>query len=294
VPDAVPGYANAEREEGEAKADPEPDQRLPGEGDIAHLGRLDDDRAHCFDSLHLPCRSPHPEIVASRCQDVRPNRADYNEGYHPKKGSTMATNSPDSQPVSQPDFWEAAYQQGRSGWDLGGPAPAFDTLLRSANRPAAGRAAVVGCGRGHDALAFARNGFTLVGFDFAPSAIAASRESAAAAGLTAEFVQADIFALPSTYDGAFDYVVEHTCFCAIDPARRAEYVEVVRRLLRPDGELIGVFFAHGRPGGPPFTTDADEVRRLFGGRFTVESLEMAVSIESRRGKELLGRFRRPT
>lgn len=205
----------------------------------------------------------------------------------------MATNSPDTQPVNQADFWEAAYQQGRSGWDLGGPAPAFENLLGSANRPAAGRAAVIGCGRGHDALHFAFNGFSVVGFDFATSAIAASREAAAASSLTAEFVLADIFALPPKYHGTFDYVVEHTCFCAIDPARRPEYVELVRRLLRPEGELIGVFFAHGRPGGPPFTTDADEVRRLFGGRFTIESLEPAVSIESRRGKELLGRFRRP-
>ena len=205
----------------------------------------------------------------------------------------MATNSPTSQPVNQPDFWEAAYQEGRAGWDLGGPAPAFEQLLGGAKRPTPGRAAVIGCGRGHDALRFARDGFTVVGFDFAPSAVTAARRAAATAGLSAEFVQSDIFSLPTGYHEAFDYVIEHTCFCAIDPARRPDYVGVVQGLLRPGGELIGIFFAHGRPGGPPFTTDAADVRRLFAGLFTIETLGPAASIESRRGQELFGRFRRP-
>ena len=204
----------------------------------------------------------------------------------------MSSIAPDGSTVSHPIFWETAYQQGRTGWDLGGPAPAVAHFLKSAQRPAAGRTAVLGCGRGHDARAFASEGFSVVGFDFAPSAIAESQAATAAAGLSVEFVQADIFALPSKYDGTFDYVVEHTCFCAIDPTRRREYVDIVWRLLRPEGELIGVFFAHGRPGGPPFTTDAKEVREMFGERFTIESLETAVSIESRRGQELFGRFRR--
>ncbi|HLZ10247.1 MAG TPA: methyltransferase domain-containing protein [Chloroflexota bacterium] len=204
----------------------------------------------------------------------------------------MAANSANSQPVSRPDFWESAYQEGRSGWDLGRPAPAFEQLLSGANRPTAGRAAVIGCGRGHDALHFARNGFAVVGFDFAPAAVAAARESATRECLSAEFVQEDIFRLPPEYRETFDYVIEHTCFCAIDPSRRPEYVEVVRGLLRPGGELIGVFFAHGRPGGPPYSTDAEEIRRLFAGQFAIETLESATSIESRRGQELFGRFRR--
>ena len=204
----------------------------------------------------------------------------------------MEASSSNSSTISQPGFWESAYQEGRSGWDLGGPAPAFVQLLGGPKRPTPGRAAVIGCGRGHDALHFARNNFTVVGFDFAPSAVAAARQSALDAKLTAEFVQSDIFSIPEPYQEGFDYVIEHTCFCAIDPARRPEYVRVVQGLLRPGGELIGVFFAHGRPGGPPFTTDAEEVRRLFARPFAIETLEPAVSIESRRGQELFGRFRR--
>ena len=195
--------------------------------------------------------------------------------------------------LSDPSFWEERYRAGQSGWDIGRPAPPFENLLRAPDRPTPGRLAALGCGRGHDALLFARHGFSVTGFDFAPSAVQDARSAAARSGIAAEFVQADLFTLPTTYAGRFDYVLEHTCFCAIDPARRGEYVDVVRRLLRPGGELIALFFTHGQPGGPPFTTDVDEIRRLFGSVFTIERLEPARdSIESRRGREVLGRLRR--
>lgn len=206
----------------------------------------------------------------------------------------MAKPEYQTNPVSDSSFWEERYQAGQPGWDLGRPAPAFEDLLSASDRPAPGRIAVVGCGRGSDAYLFARQGFAVVGFDFAPSAVEASRAGAASEGLTtAEFVRADIFAIPEAYRGSFDYVLEHACFCAIDPARRAEYVEVIRKLLRPGGSLIALFMAHGQPGGPPFTTDADEIRRLFGAAFEIERLEPpANSVESRRGKEILGILRR--
>lgn len=194
--------------------------------------------------------------------------------------------------VSVSDFWEQRYRTGDAGWDLGQPSPPFVALLNGPDCPAPGRVVVVGSGRGHDALLFARHGFTVTGVDFAPSAVTAAQTAAEQAGLPATFVQADFFTLPATHAGAFDYVLEHTFFCAIDPARRPEYVEVVHALLRPGGELIGLFYAHGRSGGPPWTTDADEIRRLFAPRFTVERLEVAAdSAERRRGQELLARLR---
>jgi SAM-dependent methyltransferase len=152
---------------------------------------------------------------------------------------------------------------------------------------------VIGCGRGHEAVLFARHGFATTGFDFAPSAIAEARETAGEAEVAVEFVQADIFALPPRYAGQFDLVVERACFTAIDPARRGEYVQSVRSLLRPRGELIGVFLDHDQPSGPPFGTSAAELRRLVAGFFEVEQLESPPrSTENWRGRELFGRFRR--
>jgi SAM-dependent methyltransferase len=201
--------------------------------------------------------------------------------------------SDDASRVSQSGFWEQAYQEGRAGWDLGHPALAFEDVLAGPEAPQPGRVAVIGCGRGHDAILFARRGFDVVGFDFAPSAVDAARQAARASSVAAEFVQADIFALPTRYHETFDYVVEHACFSAIDPSRRIQYVDVVRSLLHPDGELIGLFFAHGQPGGPPFSTDADELRTLFDNSFVAEELgPPARSVERRRGHELFARLRR--
>lgn len=195
--------------------------------------------------------------------------------------------------IEIPHFWEQRYQEGTTRWDLGQEAPPFARLLNSADAPPPGPAAVLGCGRGHDALLFATHGFEVVGFDFAPSAIQAARRNAEKMAIAAEFLQRDIFDLVPEFAGNFDCVIEHTCFCAIPPRKREAYVEVTRSLLRPGGEVIGLFFTHNRPGGPPFGITPEEIKQYFAPHFELVSLELAFdSIPSRRGEEHLGRFRR--
>lgn len=194
--------------------------------------------------------------------------------------------------ITQPNFWEKRYQENSTRWDLGQAAPAFVQLLDSPNTPKPGRTAVLGCGRGYDALLFADRGFEVVGFDFAPSAIADARSLAAARNSTAQFLQRDIFELDEEFPQGFDYVVEHTCFCAIPPERRPEYVQLVRSLLRPGGELLAIFFTHTRPGGPPFGTTPDAIARDFGIDFDILTLDpIANSVSSRQGEEHFGRLR---
>lgn len=196
-----------------------------------------------------------------------------------------SSNSPQS---LTPDFWEGRYQEGTARWNLGQPAPPFVSLLNSADAPQPGRIAVLGAGHGHDALLFAEHGFEVVGFDFAPSAITAATAAAQSRGLSAQFLQRDIFALPEEFSHDFDYVLEHTCYCAILPEQRAEYVQVVRSILRPEGELIGLFWAHSRPGGPPFGTTPDELLQRFSTNFEVISIQQpSESIASRQSEEYL-------
>ena len=133
----------------------------------------------------------------------------------------------------------------------------------------------------------------MVGVDFAPSAIAAARGAAQALGLSVEFLQQDIFSLPETFAGSFDYVVEHTCLCALDPSQRPAYVDLVRSLLRPGGELLAIFFTHGRPGGPPFDITRAEICDRFGPGFEIVRLEPVIgSVAEREGEEHWGRLRR--
>jgi SAM-dependent methyltransferase len=196
------------------------------------------------------------------------------------------------QSITESIYWEQRYQEQTTRWDLGQAAPAFVSLLNSEKKPNPGLTAVLGCGRGYDGLLFAEHGFEVIGFDFAPSAIAQATSLAQATNSTAKFLQRDIFELAREFPHAFDYVVEHTCFCAIPPERRGEYVQLVRSLLRPEGELIALFFTHTRPGGPPFGSTPAEIRQYFEADFEILSLEPVLnSVPSRQGEEHIGHLR---
>lgn len=195
--------------------------------------------------------------------------------------------------VSEPGFWDVHYQQAAPPpWDLGRPSPVLEAWL-AANPDARGRALVPGCGAGHDAVALARAGFEVVALDFAPGAIEAVRARAAREGLALEAVEGDALALGAGLAGTFDWVFEHTCFCAIDPERRDAYVASMAGALKPGGALVGVFFTHGDAGGPPYDTNPAELRARFGEAFEIERLAPATeSVAHRAGEEHVGVFRR--
>jgi len=191
-----------------------------------------------------------------------------------------------------PDFWESRYQQGTTRWDIGKAAPAFVSLLQSDNAPMPGKTIVLGCGRGYDALLFAEAGHAVTGVDFAPSAIAAATALAQQANLSVQWRQDDIFHLPQHYSHQFDYVVEHTCFCALPPEQRTAYINLVQSLLKPTGELIAIFFTHQRSGGPPYGIQPSDIRALFTPQFDIVQLDpINNSVPSRQGEEHFGRLK---
>lgn len=193
---------------------------------------------------------------------------------------------------ARPEDWENRYHEGTTPWDLGKAAPPLASLLNSASAPSPGRVAVLGCGRGYDAMLFASYGFDAIGFDFAAPAISDATALAQSQGNSAQFLARDIFNLPSEFDKYFDYVVEHTCFCAIDPQQRPAYVQMAKAILKPQGELIGLFFTHNRPGGPPFGVTPAEISQYFSADFEMISLLPATdSVPQRQGEEYLGRFK---
>ena len=195
--------------------------------------------------------------------------------------------------VNAAQMWETAYQQGSDRWDLGAPAPALRRLAAS-GRLAPGRMIVLGAGRGHDARAFARHGFTVTAVDFTDFAVQEMQRLADAdAPLT--IVQHDLFSLPATFDGGFAYVLDHTCFCAIDPQRREAYVDLVARLLERRGTYISLAFPLGPlDGGPPFAVTVEEVAALLEPRgLTLVAREVPHdSMPQRRGREELLLFER--
>lgn len=197
--------------------------------------------------------------------------------------------------VDQARYWDEVYAESEDNspnWNLGEPNPEFAWRLGH-DRPAIapGRIIILGCGYGHDARLFAQRGFQVTAVDFSEWAIRGARETLSDLGEAVELLQDDVFALPERLHGQFDYVAEHTCFCAIHPSRRAEFAEVAARLLKPGGQLIGLFYHHGKHGGPPWNSTPEQIRAAFEPLFHIGTLvESEHGLERRKGKELWGRF----
>ena len=170
--------------------------------------------------------------------------------------------------------WEEHYREGRTPWDKGEPAPPLVDFLDL--QPLRGNILVPGCGLGHDvrAIAAASPEARVTGLDLAPTAIERARMFRAAG--QERYVAGDLFARAGEWAGAFDWVWEHTCFCAIDPSMRDAYVQAVSQALRPGGRLLGVFYLNPyddehRPEDyrPPFGVSLEELERRFGGEFEI-------------------------
>lgn len=184
-------------------------------------------------------------------------------------------------------YWEDNWRRGESPWQIDGVAPPIVRLLdEEPDRLRPGRVAVVGCGRSNEPGMLARRGFSVVGVDFSPAAIAKMN------GGAARYVAGDVRHLPFQ-PGSLDYVMEQTCYCAIDPGDRPYYVREVTRALKPGGRVFGLFYEPQPPGNPPFQVTEEDVRRGFGERFEIERLERPKdSIGRRAGREWLALLRK--
>jgi methyl halide transferase len=195
--------------------------------------------------------------------------------------------------VNTPDFWEDLYARGGDGWELGAPALPLVDFFATARLPGA-RVAIPGCGRGHDARFLASLGYEAVGFDFSPAALSAARTLAAREGSTAQFEARDVFTLGRDLTNSFDGVWEYTCFCAIDPVRRGEYVASLAHAVRAGGWLLACFFPlRSTSAGPPFPVSMDEVRRVLRPAFRIERAYPPLrSVRGRQGREWMVLARR--
>src|SRR5437868_15282618 len=125
-------------------------------------------------------------------------------------------------PKSASSSWETRYQTKDMPWEKGEPSPGLVDFLAVHPKLPHGSVCVPGCGTGHDVRAWAKAGFQAIGYDVAPSAIRLATERTQAAGLRANFQLADFLHDPAP--SRFDWVFEHTLFCAIQPNERDDYV----------------------------------------------------------------------
>jgi SAM-dependent methyltransferase len=213
---------------------------------------------------------------------------DYDDETITHHGKTYQTQAylQDLPDANKGEWWtEVYFSEGKPRWDLGEAAPALKSMLPRLKLPKS-RILVLGCGEGHDAAFFAKDGHNVTAVDISPEAIRRAKEKYGHLS-TINFVEADIFKLGREFESSYDIVFEHTCFCAINPSKRNELIKVWNRCLIEKGFLMGLFFVTEKRQGPPFGASEWELRErlkkgyqfLFWGRWRE-------SIPRRLGKEL--------
>ena len=197
--------------------------------------------------------------------------------------------------------WEASYRACVTPWDKGAPAPPLLEWLAQPGHRFHGEVLVPGCGYGHDARAIAATGqaAAVCGLDLSNTAVEQARLFPVVGGES--YLVADLLALPLGLRDRFDWIVEHTCFCAIDPLRRKDYARAVASALKPGGRLLAIFYldpwSGGQTlppgGGPPFATSVNELDTLFTKEFQiVEEYVPGRAFPGREGRELVRLLRR--
>jgi len=185
--------------------------------------------------------------------------------------------------------WNEHYLNQNTPWDLGAATPEFLRLVKEGRLPTKGNALVPGAGRGHDAILLAKNGWETSVVDLSAKAIEALLEEASKEKRNIFSYKIDFFDLPKIgfHQNRYDLILEYTFFCAIDPALRKEYGRAMRKLLKPGGLLVGLFFPLTHEGAsPPFVVSKEEVRAVLEG-FEIIEESPRESVKPRAGREFL-------
>ena len=189
------------------------------------------------------------------------------------------------------NYWENLYQAGDLRWDKGAPSPGLVDFLAAHPDLPGETVCVPGGGTGHDAGEWARAGFRVYGYDIAPSAVQLSRERARANGWHAEFRLADFLRDEPPFQ--FDWLFEHTLFCAIQPGERELYVHAARRWLKPGGNYLAINYLIPDTEGPPFGTTREELILRLSPHFELQSDWVPRSYPNRTGLERMFWWQKP-
>lgn len=219
-------------------------------------------------------------------------------------------------------YWENRYQTQDMPWEKGEASQGLVDFLAENPEIRRGKICVPGCGTGHDVRVWAQAGFDAFGFDIAPSAIQLANEKTQAAGIrlgsgadkttasrqsiargkmrpvagmamplgSASFQLANF--LQDQPPFKFDWLFEHTLFCAIDPSERDHYGQAVLRWLKPRSQFLAVHYLIPDTDGPPFGTTRDELWQRYSPHFELLKEWVPRSYPNRTGLELMLWWRR--
>jgi len=180
-------------------------------------------------------------------------------------------------------FWSNRYKQQQTGWDIGYASPPIVYYFEQVNNKNL-NILIPGCGNAYEAKYLFEQGFKNVYvLDFVKEVLDDFAKTVPNFPKS-NILYGDFFNL----EDQFDIIVEQTFFCALLPSKRNDYAIKMKKLLKPNGKLIGLFFNTAfKKNGPPFGGDKKEYTQLFSAFFKIKTLEKCYnSISPRMDTEL--------
>ena len=191
-------------------------------------------------------------------------------------------------PKLDDQYWNERWLKRETGWDIGYPSPALVDFVHSIGDKDT-RILIPGCGNAYEAEYLHAAGFTSVFIvDFAEEALMQFSKRVPDFP-PSHLICSDFFKVE---EKPFDFILEQTFFCALDPVLRTKYVDKMSSLLHSGGVLAGLLFNDPmNADGPPFGGNIEEYRNLFSSHFSIRKLELCTnSIQPRAGREVWFEF----
>ncbi len=192
--------------------------------------------------------------------------------------------------------WDQRYKDGDKPWDKGSATPVLAELLTQAPeyfKPGI-KTLVPGCGLGHDVSLLKNAGLDTYGLDISETALETARQTYPELGDV--WIADDLFELKEK-SPSYDLIWEHTCYCAILPEQRKDYIASALRILKPGGYFAGVFFINTGKApneGPPFSTTKQEIIETFSPHFDLaRESKPSQSYPGRENREWVSIWRKP-
>jgi ubiquinone/menaquinone biosynthesis C-methylase UbiE len=187
---------------------------------------------------------------------------------------------------SEPSAWfeilyaSAKGDTGQIPWAKLAPHPYLQDWLKTHQLSAQGqKALVIGCGLGDDAEALAQQGYEVTAFDISPTAIAWCQQRFPDS--TVNYVVADLLAIPSQWDLAFDLVFECRNIQALPLSVRSSVISSIASVVAVGGTLLIITRfreIEAEPSGPPWPLSNSELLQLK--NLGLQQIERLIFLES--------------
>jgi SAM-dependent methyltransferase len=169
--------------------------------------------------------------------------------------------------------WDSRYRgDTRPGWDKGFASSHLKAAVEGGEiKP--GRAVVLGCGTGTNAIFLAKKGFDVTAVDIAPTALNLAEEKAKKADVKVRWLLADVLAPPANLE-KFDFIFDRGCYHGVRRSSAEAYVKTVKQLSRPGTQIL-ILAGNAneqRQSGPPRVKE-EELRGDFSAAFEFVRLD---------------------